>query len=388
VSRPVVVIGAGIAGVVAAARVQHHGLPVILLHDRPGATWMHGGGWYLGLDRLGSLVPGSAAHMGDALAFVDAGLAELELADGPFRLLDTDGAARVVDWAPINHAAASAFEAGWAVVDLAPLGHPFARMASAAMGGAPIVEVAYPEWPAAFGRSFAAVATRLDADPAEAPRLFAALRRALDDDTPSGLLLPPVLGVAGASACRWKLVEALELPVAEALGTTPSTPGLRLSGALSRWLDTVGVEVRRARVDALDLDACIVRTADGSIEASGVVLATGGALTAGLIGVTYEGHAPRVAPEPATDLLRLAVHPEEPYGGELFTAGLAVDRQLRPVRPDGAPIHPRVFAAGDVLGGVDAASGQCASGRALLSGFVAAEHLAASHAGASSAEAR
>jgi glycerol-3-phosphate dehydrogenase subunit B len=369
----IAVIGAGLAGTVAAARLASRGAPVVVFDDRPGATSLHGGGWYLGVQRLSALLEGAAAAFGDAIELVCGGLPELELVDGPFALTDEEGVRRVVDLAPAVHAAAAALPAGFAVADLAPLAHPFAAMQP--RGEALTVE--FPTWPGAFGRSFAAVAARLDAAPDEADALVAALRRAVEAERPTGLLLPPVLGLRRTAELRRNLEETLGIPVAEALGTLPSTPGLRLAGALGRWLERLNVPVRRARVRRVDAAAGRVETADGVTNVGGVVLATGGVIPGGLVGgesLSEPLAALDLAPPLPVDLLD-AVHPQRPYGGRLFRAGVAVDGRCRPVGRDGEPLHARLYAAGDLVGGTERIAEGCASGLALLSGFLAAEHL-------------
>ena len=237
------------------------------------------------------------------------------------------------------------------------------------------VTVDYPRWTGAFDRSFAAVAARLE-KPDEQAALTEALTAALDGGGHTALLLPPVLGLENANTIRARLEEALGIPVAEALGTMPSTPGLRLDGALRRWLARLEVPVRRARVTAVEPDGSAVHLGEERLEADAVVFATGGVVPGGLqIGAE--------AREPLADLrvehlpidLLAAVHPDRPYGGALFRVGVPVDGCLRPVGHDGAPIHPRLFAVGDLLAGPDSVGDRCSSGRAVLSGYLAAEHL-------------
>ncbi len=369
----IVVVGAGLAGATAAARLHTLGVPVSVVADRPGATMMHGGGWRLGIERLPRF--GLAGpRLGEALDFVGEVLPALALADGPFCLSDTDGVSRLADVAPENHARAASLQPGYAVADLAPVGHPFAAM----HGAGEAIEVDYPRWPGAFDRSFAAVATRLSADEAELDVLVGALRDALRPEH-TGLLLPPVLGIDGATERRRRVEEALGIPVAEALGTLPSTPGLRLDAALRGWLARLGVPLERGRVTGLDLAAGRVQLGDRALDADGVVLATGGVLTGGLtVGeVVAEPIAGlRIAPELPIDYQR-AVHPENPYGGAFFRAGVPVDASLRPTRHDGSPVHDRLFAVGDLLSGPDSVGDRCSSGVALLSGYLVGEHIAA-----------
>ena len=367
----VVVIGCGLAGATAAARLSALHVPVTVVADRPGATVMHGGGWYLGLNRLPRYGLASP-RIGEALELLSGGLdGELELDDGPFALTDTGGVRRLVDLAPRNHARAASFQAPFAVADLAPVGHPFAQMQPA---GTPVT-VEYPRWPGAFDRSFAAVAARLE-QPDEQAVLTEALATALEGRGFTALLLPPVLGLENANRIRVRLEEALGIPVAEALGTAPSTPGLRLEGALRRWLSRLEVPVRRARVTAVDRDGRVVHLGEARLDADAVVFATGGVVPGG-VEIGLEAREPlaglRVDPLPI-DLLT-AVRPDRPYGGALFRVGVSVDRCLRPIGHDGEPVHPRLFAVGDLLAGPDNVGDRCSSGRAVLSGYLAAEHV-------------
>jgi glycerol-3-phosphate dehydrogenase subunit B len=55
----------------------------------------------------------------------------------------------------------------------------------------------------------------------------------------------------------------------------------------------------------------------------------------------------------------------------LLAAGLRVDDALRPVDAEGRPVHPRLFAAGAVIGGHDPSSDGTGMGVAMLTGWVA-----------------
>lgn len=306
----VTIIGAGLAGTVAAARLAALGQTVRVIHDRPGVTPMHGGGWLLGLETLARAgVP--TGRMDEALALVTQGLADLGLQDGPFDLRDADGVLREVDVAPASHAAAARLPAGSAAVDLLGLGHPFAEMCS----GFKVLAVEWPTWPGAFGRSYAAAAAQVEADASHLSALTAALQQALATAPAPGLLLPPVLGVAGVEARRLALEAALGVPVAEALGTIPSTPGLRLWQALAAWrarLAPAVVEVQ-GRVTAVDLAARTLTIGDAKQPFDALILATGG-LHPGRADERWGGDgAPPGPAHPARDRLRLAaLRPSRP----------------------------------------------------------------------------
>jgi len=396
----ILVIGGGLAGTVAAARLIALGRDVTLVHERPGATTLHGGGWLLGRDALARLgLP--TERLDDALAFLQTHLPELALTEGPFKLLDCDGVAREVDLAPRSHAAS--LPRGSAAVDCLGLGHPFAEMCS----GYERLGIAWPTWPACSGRSFAAAAHHLDAHQSDLAALIAALQVALGNKPIPGLLLPPVLGIADVEANRRALEDALGLPVVEALGTLPSTPGLRLAHALARWrsrlagrqappvlnrrtpargyprfVPTAGepgrFSERVARVARLDLEACAAHLVGGEVLAfSAVVLATGGPIPGGL--TSHQQLTEPLAGLRTTDLppaWHLAARPEGPSDAPLFRAGVPVDTAFRPVLHTHKPQYSHVFAVGDLVAGADFVTDRCGSGLALLSGYLAAEAAA------------
>lgn len=371
--NPVVVVGAGLAGTVAAIRLHSGGLPVVLVADRPGATVMHSGGWLLGREALRAQLPGADADLDAAVDFVQAGLPGLNLTEGSLELLDAEGALRPCDLAPANHAAMETLRGRLAAADLTPVGHPFAFMQSRAEA----VAVDWPPYPDAFGRSFAALAHRAEADPQEPAALLAALKRALEGRGYAGLILPPVLGLRRAAEMRSRLEAGLGLPVVEALGVQPSTPGLRLNTALEDWVRSAGLTCRRARVEALSLDPLGVRIGGETLAARAVILATGRYITGGLTSHPDVreplADLPLAPAVPSNPLWGLS--PRGPYDGRVFEAGVRTDARFRVIGPDATPLHPGLFAIGDLSGGLDPLSQACASGRCLLGAWRAAGAL-------------
>jgi anaerobic glycerol-3-phosphate dehydrogenase len=373
---PVLVLGSGLAGTVAACGLAARGVPVRVVADRPGASALHGGGWLLGAaGQLDAAWPGAARHLDAATAFVREGLGSLDLRAGAFVLPDVEGARRACELAPASHAVVATFGPRVGVVDLVPLGHPFAVMQAT---GTPIA-VDWPPAPDAFGRSFAFVSQRVEAEPALLEGLLVALRTALAGHTVDALLLPPVLGVLRAEAHRRRLVEALGLPVGEALDVLPSAPGLRLHAALSAWRAAACVETETARVSAIERSPLGVRIGDAFRPASAVVLATGRYLTGGLSMHPTVAEplaalplAVPVATNPLTEARR-----EGPYDAGPFATGVRVDATMRICGADGRPVHDGLFAAGDVVGGVDVLTSACASGLALAGGYAVALAVAA-----------
>lgn len=368
----IVIVGSGLAGTVAAARLRALGREVTVVSDRPGATAMHGGGWLLGqaaLARLGW----PAAALEAALASVEAGLPELALTRGPFRLLDTDGVLRTVDVAARSHT--RPLPAHSAAVDLLGLGQPFAEMCS---GFKPLA-VEWPSWPEAFGRSFAAAAHRVDLDLGSLDVLIARLKSALVGQGVQGLLLPPVLGLTSVEASRARLEEALGLPVAEGLGTVPSTPGLRLWHGLAGWRRRMGLfDEVVGRVTRVDLAGRSVLVGDLPLPFGTLILATGGPIPGGLStdrDVKEALVGLRTSPE-LPDNWQAVSRPDRPGDAPLFRVGVPVDAQFRPTRHDGSPVDSSLYAIGDLVTGSDPIADRCSSGRALVSGWLAAQAIA------------
>jgi glycerol-3-phosphate dehydrogenase subunit B len=366
----VLVIGAGLAGVVAAARAAALGVEVSVVAHRPGATLMHGGGWAIGGPALlGQGLP--VDRLDEVLGFVRDGLPELALQRGPFVLHDVEGARRACDLAPASHAAASGLPPSLANIDLLGLGHPFAEMQPV---GSPL-GVHWPE-ASAFGRSYASAAQRIEQDPAAMDALEAALVTAIAGRRFGGLVLPPVLGLTGVEARRARLSERLGMPVAEALDVLPSTPGLRLHLALQTWLARLDIPVRFARVTEVVAERGSVITEDGLTQsADGIILALGGRLTGALhSGCSVLGTLP-VTPQLPVNLQE-AVRRRGPYEGRLFRSGLPIDARMRPLDHHGGPHNRRLFACGDLLAGPDQLVSHTSSGRAVLSAYLAGEAAA------------
>jgi glycerol-3-phosphate dehydrogenase subunit B len=194
--------------------------------------------------------------------------------------------------------------------------------------------------------------------------------------------------------------------VAETLGAVPdATAGFRLYHALGAALAAAGIERHRARASRVETRegravgiSLAAADADGGasagtsappaarLSADAVVLATGRFLAGGLrdgprgvheplLGLSlWDAQGERVDGRPARASVRRRYLDLQP----LFSAGVAVDGRLRPLSaPDGAPVLPNLFAAGDLVGGFDPSRERTGLGVALLSGVLAARHAAA-----------
>jgi glycerol-3-phosphate dehydrogenase subunit B len=238
-------------------------------------------------------------------------------------------------------------------------------------------------------RSPARLAAQLDA-----PGASAELAKAVAGIGAEGhvLLFPPVLGLATSTSVIAALEAASGSRVGEALAFPPyAVNGYRLQRALDAAVRRAGaerVEGRVRSVVAADRDRLELLRADGEgprLAADAVVLATGrfvgGGLEAGPDAVRealvslplYDGDGRRIDGIPAYRSARKGYGNEQP----LFSAGVRTDRRMRPLGAQGRPHHPRLFAAGDLLGGFDPGRERTGLGVALLSGI---------HAGRAAAE--
>ena len=229
------------------------------------------------------------------------------------------------------------------------------------------------------------LARALDA-PGGAEALGDALRTAL----PAGagaVLLPPVLGLDPAACAADRVAARAGIAVAETLSDVPSVPGLRLHRALEARLAAAGALVLQGDVAAPPEPGAAVAVGDATVIAPTWILATGRFVGGGIArrGVLAEPalRLPVQAAEGREAGVHLAGRPtasltvrdrREPQ--PLLSAGLRVDAALRPVDERGRVVHPRLLAAGAVVGGHEQATDGPGLGVAILTGFLAGEAAA------------
>jgi len=413
----VLVVGGGMAGAVAALAARAAGARVVLARRAPGATALSSGAvsvapdlgalpgeplvsrrgpleaagrlavaWpdhpyaIAGVQRLGEAIAFAASELGAVLAApterrrflatlygsaVGAGLCQRSMAAGD--LLEVEGTLAVVGFR--GHAA---FDASLVAAGLARY---------RARGGPEVraLEIELPAIASAAARPHE-MARALDA-PGGAEALADALRAAL----PSGagaVLLPPVLGLDVAARVPERVAARAGLPVAETLSDVPSVPGLRLQRAIDARLAAAGVEVVRADVAAAPEPGAPMALEGREVRAGAWVLATGRFVGGGIgrRGVLAEP-ALRLAVQAAEGReagVHLALRPaasltvrDRRRPQPLLSAGLRVDSALRPLDERGRPVHPRLFAAGAVIGGHEQATDGTGLGVAILTGFLA-----------------
>lgn len=214
--------------------------------------------------------------------------------------------------------------------------------------------------------------------------LAGALDGRLDVDERVGV--PAVLGLRSATDTWQGLETRLGRRVFEVATLPPSIPGIRLFDVLAQQLReagtrvVLGVRAVGARANAGRIEAIDIVNATGSLShrTGSVVLASGGFASGGLeldsFGATRETvfDLPLIG-VPAGDRVRFApgYFDEQPLAG----AGVATDALLRPVNRDGEPVYANLHAAGAIVGGAVPWKEKSGTGICVATGYAAAEAI-------------
>jgi glycerol-3-phosphate dehydrogenase subunit B len=429
IEADVLVLGGGMAGAVAALSARAGGARVALVRRAPGASALSSGAigvapdlaagpdeplaWRRGpveaARRLAALRPehpyavlgADLGRLPEALAFVARALDPLlsPVLDRPRFLATPMGGAAPVALCQRSMLAGDLLTAQSPLAVVGFRGHVgfdaalvAAGLARYAARGGPetfSLEVELPfDDPAARPHE---LARALDA-PGAAEALGERLRAALAGRGAGAALLPPVLGLAPPGRAVERLAAAAGVPVAETLSDVPSVPGLRLHAALEAAVSAAGVEVVTGAVRGAPVPGDLVLADGAEIAAGWWVLATGrfvgggiarrGALVEPALGLAVQAAEGReagvhLAQRPAGSLTTRDRRGPQP----LLSAGLRVDAALRPLDDLGRPVHPRLLAAGAVVGGHEHASDGTGLGVAALTGYLAGRSAAAGREG-------
>lgn len=219
-------------------------------------------------------------------------------------------------------------------------------------------------------------------DPATRERFARAVIAHLETDEIVGL--PAVLGVRDPQAWR-HVAEKLGHPVFEIPLPPPSVPGIRLNEALTAKAKAAGVRFVqgtrtvsfRASAGRVDAVTVAVEPAGREFTADAFVLAAGGfesgaldmdshgTVRETLFGLPLEG-------ADATPLLH-----GDYWGGEqpLFNVGVAVGTDLKPLDASGAPVYANLWAAGGIIAGSAGWAEKSGDGIAVASAIGAADSI-------------
>jgi glycerol-3-phosphate dehydrogenase subunit B len=198
---------------------------------------------------------------------------------------------------------------------------------------------------------------------------------------------PAVLGLDAHDVVMRELEEALGRPVFEVPTLPPSIPGMRLARALTTALrarggrvvigpPVTGVERDDGRVAAVTTETSTARP--GRYEAAWFVLASGGVSAGGIELLSGGGLRETILDLP---LAHLPADDAEPFAERyldeqpLSRVGIAVDDGLRPVDADGAPVLSNVVVAGATLAGAEPWREASGNGISLATGHAAARTI-------------
>ena len=203
------------------------------------------------------------------------------------------------------------------------------------------------------------------------------------------VVTPPILGLKKPRSNASVMAKELDVGVSELLSFPPSVPGCRLQDAMESAYVSAGGKIMLG----FEASSCTVRgRLIGSVAARGprrnvtidtksVVLASGKFIGGGLhadengvretalnlVTVTGE-YYPASDIRPAHYSSRFAINPD---GHPLFSCGVPVDSDMKPIDSDGHARFANLFAAGSVLAGYDYLSEKSGLGVALVTGYAA-----------------
>jgi len=218
------------------------------------------------------------------------------------------------------------------------------------------------------------LATALD-DLARVESLAAALRKVMQPGERIGL--PAILGLDAHVTTLERLETQVGAPIFEIPTLPPSVPGIRLTNALRNRLRQLGVRIE-INADVIGFRAEGDRVMWIESEASGrplkhraekFILATGGILGGGInsdhTGKVWEVifNLPLVAPANRGQWFRARFFDAE--GHPIFRAGVAVNREFQPIDARGARVFTNVWAVGNVLAHCDPVRERSLEGIAL-----------------------
>ena len=421
----VVVIGAGLAGMVAATRLAEAGAVVTLVAKGHASTHWGSGGLDVaapvgaattadGLARLAKLehpyaflAPDVAPSLAWLLDRLEAGgLPYSGSLDTPIRRVPTAiGGTRRVAIVPAAQAAAQRrWEEDEVLVVAGPAG--FKDFWPAAIAGSLSREAVWHgtdrptrlvgvsvDLPGLSGRNnlnALLLAGRFD-DPAQWKDDIGRIAKAVDKAAagrPGRVALPAIFGLSRHAEIWAELRARLPLEPFEVPLVPPSIPGIRLWRLLREHLRAAGgriqlgeavakVHVEAGRVTAVEMDAAarthLIRTeaivlATGGIAGGGLAALGDGRLVEPLLGLHVD------APEHDLWLVKDGL---DPAGHPIEAAGVPTDPGLRPLGLEQRVSHGNVLVTGALLARQRALRERCGDGVAVASGWRAANQLAA-----------
>ncbi len=373
--RRVLVIGAGLAGLMAAVHAVQAGARVKVLAAGLGRLILTPGWYQLGAfrDHPGVEAFGDWCSQHGALRLADS---------GDLRLPSMLGIPQSVDLAPEGLALADLGRdepalivglAGWRDFDSAL----YAGMLSEQGIAHRSIHVDLPGRHDAWDLSPTELAHRFD-DPDYRTEVARQVRGRLDGEQRVGF--PAVLGLHDPGVRR-DMESLIGVPVFEIPTLTPSVPGTRLYNTLKRWLMRQGVQVQvghavtRAVTERDRVTGVAVASAghETVFRADAFILATGGLYGGGVLsddrGRLWEPVLDLPVPGDADRMIWFRDELLDPRGHPVHHYGIQVDDGLRPLERDGLPAFANLFAAGHIIGGMNTLISASDEGLVLASAY-------------------
>jgi glycerol-3-phosphate dehydrogenase subunit B len=276
---------------------------------------------------------------------------------------------------------AYAAKATCVIVDIAGLKGFSGREVLANLGdrwpGLATQRIAFPDM--AGGEIYPEVMARALEVPATREKFAAAIRAVIGPAKVIGL--PAILGMHSPDKVRAEMERLCGVEIFEIPTMPPSVPGIRLRELLEQVLPKKGVTlIPQQKVTSLTFDdasaTLVLSDSFGPIRvhAQAVILATGRFLSGGL-----EAHRSGIREHlldlPVTQPASRAEWYCERYtdvrGHAIHRAGIEVDAAFRPLRHDGRPYDPRLFAAGVIIAHQDWIRGRSGAGIAIATAYKA-----------------
>ncbi len=217
--------------------------------------------------------------------------------------------------------------------------------------------------------------------------LAAALKKVVQPGERIGL--PAILGMTHHLTLLAELEEATSSPVFEIPTLPPSVPGVRLFTALREHVRGMGVRVE-AGVEVINSQTTAANGAPGKVEwvesatsarpwrqrAPKFLLATGGILGGGfdsnIDGRVWETifDLPLTVPQNRANWFEAGFLSQN--GHPVFNGGVAVNKDFQPIDSEGKPVYENLWAAGNMLAQYDPIQERSLEGTAVSTGIAAA----------------
>ena len=203
---------------------------------------------------------------------------------------------------------------------------------------------------------------------------------ATEDDA---IILPPILGLEGNSS-RAEVKPQLRAEIFETTCLPPSPPGIRLQRAFIKFLQKSGVrilensKVVRGVVDGKKVSGVVVENAvrEKTFHARKIILATGGFYSGGLTMREFDNpkepifDIPVFFPQGENNWSNRNLFENRPQGFAM--TGIFTNDNLNPVDENGAVLYENLHVVGANLGGVDFVFEKSLGGVAIASAYTGA----------------